>query len=485
LSLALLLLLLGLSSPGLHAAVTYNEVLQGVVDHYPSLKTAAIQVERANQNSKKLASQLAWQLQADGGFARNVSIFGTEVDVIDANASVARKLESGSSFGIDTSISRADNALAFSPSLPNPATTTSIDLNYRQPLGQGAGNPAYVEGLKSAQAEYLLAQADRVALYDQIAGQIIELYSGAAVLHARLQNISRAIDRSKRRQAYIKQRAALGLSEDKDVLQVDAQLKSQQAEQRGLQMQWQEVKISLNRLMGVAWDSEFEPEYQATVSGPAPEFEKLFDQAQQHDPALKRVEARLQLADSALRSRRDAREDNLDLVMFVGNRSQQGDSTLGSVSDNVTVGGVRLEYGHGFDKSAEDSELYQAQLDRGAALQDKRQVLEDLQYNISSLLAQIAAGKSALTAYDNSVKSEQAKLDEAEQRYRSGRGDTDQLLQFESQLSAAELAYELQRVELLRRHYNLNLLSGTIWKQIQFPEFDNLMLESNGANSQQ
>jgi len=480
------ILLTGLSSSAVHAAaLSYDEVLQRVVDHYPSLKTAAIQVERASQNSKKLATQLGWQLQADGGFARNVSIFGSEVDVINANASLARKLESGASFGVDTSISREDNAVSFSPSLPNPVTSTSVNLNYRQPLEQGSGNPAYEEGLKTAHAEYLLAQADRTALYDQVANQLIELYTGAATLQARLQNLSRAIARSKRRQAYIKQRAVLGLSEDKDILQVDAQLKSQQAEHDGLQMQWQQLKVSINHLMGAGWDEAFEPEFQNTVSESEPGYSALLTQAQQHDPGLKRVEARLQLADSAIRSRRDAREDNLDLVLFVGNRSQKGDSALGSVSDNVTVGGVRLEYGHGFDKSAQDTELYQAQLDRGAALEDKRQVLENLQYDVSSLLAQIAAGNAALSGYDRSVKSEQAKLAEAEQRYRSGRTDTDQLLQFESQLSAAELAYELQRVELLRRHYSLKLLSGRIWKQIRVPEYENLIQESDEAGSQQ
>lgn len=455
-------------------AATYDEVLQRVVDHYPSLKTAAIQVERASQNSKRLDSQLGWQLQAQGGIARNVSILGTEVDVLDASAGITRKLESGATVGINTSLQREDNAEVFSPALPNPATSASIDLSYRHPLRQGAGNPQYEEGLKSAQAEYRLSQSEQAALYDQIATRLIELYTGAATVHARLQNIAHAIERTKRRQRYIKDRAGLGLSEDKDLLQVDAQLKSQQAEYRGLQMQWQQQKISLNQLMGLEWDSEFEPEYQI-VAGDDDGFEKIFSAAQQHSPALKRIDARMQLADSAIRSRRDARKDNLDLVMFVGNRTQTGDSALGNVDDSVVVGGVRLEYAHGYDKSAQDTELYQAQLDRSAAIEDKRQALEDMQYEVSSLLAQIKAGKEALSAYESSVKSEHAKLDEAEQRYRSGRTDTDQLIQFETQLSAAELSLMLQRVELMRRHYALSLLSGEIWQQVKFPEYGDFL----------
>ncbi len=474
-----MLLLIDFAPAAFTAPLSYNEVLQRVVDHYPSLKTAAIQVERASLNSKKLATQLAWQLQADAGLARNVSIFGTGVDVVDANASLARKLESGATVGLNASISRENNTTLLSPSFPNPSTSTRVDLSYRQPLGQGAGNPVYEEGLKSAQAQYLISQAERAALFDQIANQIIELYSGAASLYARRQNIKRAIERSQRRQNYIKERAALGLAEDKDILQVDAQLKSQQAEYQGLQMQWQQLKISLNHLMGAPVDSEFEPEYQQHNT--TANFDSLFKQAQSRSPDLKTVAARLQLADSAIHSRRDAREDNLDLVMFVGNRDQRGSAATGSIDNNVTVGGVRFEYGHGFDKSAQDTELYQAQLDRGAALQDKRQLLEDLQYDISSLLAQISAGESALSAYKTSVSSEQAKLKEAEQRYRSGRTDTDQLLQFETQLSSAELELELQRVELLRRHHSLSLLSGEVWQKIQFPIYDDLIPDATGV----
>ena len=461
--------------------MAYNDVLQRVVEHYPSLKTAAIQVERATQNSKKLASQLGWQLQADGGITRNVSLLGTEVDVLDASASLARKLESGGTVGIDSSVKREDSAAVFSPVLPNPATYTSIDLSYRQPLGQGAGNPEYEEGLVSAQAQILQSQADSFALYDQVAAQLIELYAGAATIHARLDNISSAIERSKRRQRYIRDRAGLGLSEDKDLLQVDAQIKSQQAEYRGLQMQWQQQQVALNRLMGLPWDTSFEPDYRLVSQAATEAFESIFARAQQHNPDLKRINARIDLADSAIRSRRDAREDNLDLVMFVGNRTLQGDTALGDSDESVVVGGVRLEYAHGFDKSAPDSELYQAQLDRSAALQDKRQVLEDLQYDISSLLAQISAGEAALSAYENSVKSERAKLNEAEQRYRSGRTDTDQLIQFETQWSSAELAFVLQRVELMRRRYSLSLISGDIWQQIQLPGYTDFLNDADAG----
>ncbi len=457
------------------ATTSYPQVLQRVMAHYPSLKTAAIQIERARQETSKLNTQLSWQLQAEGGVTRNASLLGSEVDVLDASANLAKQLTSGATLGLAGSIQREDSAAVFSPALPNPTTSTSIELSYRQPLAQGAGNPLYIEGQTQAAAGVSSAQAQRASVYDELASQLIELYSATATTRARLHNLDQDIARSLRRQQYIASRLALGLAEDKDRLQVAAQISSQQAQHQGLQVQWQQQQVALNRLMGLPWDSAFEPVFSATqhlITVAQGAESSVLTLAQAHSPQLRAIAVRLQLADSAIRSRRDAREDNLDLVMFIGNRNLQGDSALGAVDESVVVGGVRLEFQHGFDKSAQDAELLQAQLDRSAALQDKRQALEDIDYAVSSLLAQIDAAERAQQTYRDSVASEQAKLDEAEQRYRSGRSDTDQLIQFESQLSTAQLSMALQQIELDRRYQSLSLLTGEVWQYIQLPEFD-------------
>ena len=151
---------------------------------------------------------------------------------------------------------------------------------------------------------------------------------------------------------------------------------------------------------------------------------------------------------------------------FVGNQTNEGDTVSGSLSESEVVGGIRLEFNRGMDKSGFDAELYQSQIDRGIALQNQKQVLEDLQYELSSLLSEIKVGQNALNAYKQSASSENKKLDEAIKRYKEGRADTDQLIQFESQLSLAELAVELQKIELLRRFYRLSLLRGEIWETI-------------------
>jgi len=450
--------------------MSFDQVLQQVIDHYPSVKTAVYQVERAQQENKKIESQLGWQLNSQAGFSRDVSAFGTPTDSVRLSAGLSRQLTSGAILGVDAGINRDDASTVFSPSLPNPVTSTSINLNYRHPLEKGAGNPAYTQGLESAVAATTLAEADRKAIYDQLAAQVIELYLAAATTQARIKNIEQSIVRGKRLKKYIKDRLDLGVSEEKDVLQAEAQLKGQQAERQGLLMAWQKQKISLNRLMGKKWDKELYPVTKASVSLPGESETFLFDQVKQHSPSLLNVKAQLQLAESAIKINRDAKQDNLDLVMFVGNKTNEGDTISGNSSESELVGGVRLEFNRGMDKSGFDAELYQSQIDRGIALQNQKQVLEDLQYELSSLLAETKAGQSALNAYQQSARSEKKKLNEALQRYKEGRADTDQLIQFESQLSLAELSVELQKIELLRRFYGLNLLRGELWAIIRIPD---------------
>ena len=451
--------------------LTMEQVLQQVMDHYPSIKVASIQLERARQETKKVESQLGWQLGSQAAFARDMSTFGILSDKLSLSANLSRQLSSGDSISVNAAISDDDAESSFSPALPNPSTSTNLDLNYRMPLAKGSDNPAYSQGLVQAEAGVVLAEAQKQAQYDQMASQIIELYLSAAGTQARLNNLQQSIQRSRRLQDYIKDRYNLGVAEEQDLLQVKAQLRSSEAEYHSLEMAWQQQLISMNRLMGRTWDKPFEPVISTQADDIEVKNEQMLEQVKQHSPALKNSLGQLKLADSAIASSRDAREDQMDLVMFIGQKTLTGDVVAGDYDESGTVGGVRFEFGHGMDKSGFDAALYQAQLDRNAALQEQKQALEDLQYDLFSLLAEIRTGKIALEAFRKSVSSEQAKLKEAVERYRTGRTDTDQLIQFETQLAGAELALELQRIELARRYNKLGLLRGLLWSNIRLADY--------------
>lgn len=477
----------GFSGPALAENMNSEQVLQRVMDHYPSLKTAALQVQRARQEVARVESQLGWQLGAGGGFKHDLNFIGTPSDTVDVSGSLSRSLANGGTLSFNAGITRDDADATLSPTLPNPSTSTDVNVNYRHRLQRGSGNPGYEQGKLSAEAGILLADADTRSLYDQVAGQVLEIFYAAASTRARIDNLHKAIKRSQRLHRYIRDRANLGVSEDKDLLQVAAQLAGREAELKGLEVAWQQQKIALNRLMGRDWDAEINPLLKTDITLPQQSYDELLQQVEAYNPGLKTVQAQLKLADAAIMTRRDARQDNLDLVMYLGNRSIDGDTQVGSYDTSEVVGGIRLEFAQSKDKSGVDAELYQAQLDRNIALQNQIQILEDIKYNVSSLLAEIKTARLAVDAYLQSVKSENAKLNEAERRYRAGRTDTDQLIQFEAELAGAELAYELQRIELAHRDVNLDLLRGTIWKDIHLPEYQlpELSLENEKNNNKE
>ena len=464
-------LLLQVSNTALAQNLSLQQVLQRVINHYPSIKSAAIQVQRARQENAKVHSQLSWVLNSNAAYARETSLFGTPTDRYTLAGSVNKNLGSGGTVGVNASLAREDAEDTFGPTFPNPLTKTRIDINYRHRFEKGADNPLYREGLVSAQAGESLAMSDKLALYDNLAAQVIDLYVSAAITRARINSINKTIERGKRLKEYIDDEYKLGLSEEKDVLQVNARLSINIADKKSLQVIWQQQLVSLNRLMGRQWSDTLVPDRGLILTANL-DFKKIYIQTQDHSPALKTIEARLELADSAIRSSRDFKKDELDLVLFLGNEFNQGDRLVDDLDESTLVGGVSLEYNRGLDKSGLDAALRQAHYDRGIALQDKKQLLEDLQYDIASLLAEIENSEQALAAFDTSVKAEKKKLDEAITRYRDGRIETDRIIEFESQLAVAELSYDLQAIELSRRYYLVDLLQGATWKNIHFPEFD-------------
>ena len=468
--------LIVVTMPAYSQSLTLEQVLQRVIDHYPSIKTASIQVEKAKQESIKIDSQLAWQLGAQAGISRNVSLFGIASDKLDASGSLSHQLKSGSTLSIDASLAYEDSETSFSPTIPNPATVTSVNLSYREPLSQGASNPSFNEAKTSAKAGVIIAKAEKEKLYDQLANSVIDIYLSAAITQSRISNISKAVNRTQRLQKFIKNREKLGIAEEKDTLQVDAQLLSQKAELSALNIVWHKQRIALNRLMGSSVDAQLNPEI-VTDNQDNQVFETVYKSASTHSPELKTVNGRILLADSAIRLQRDADKDNLDLILYVGATNQSGDLAVGNSNESDIVGGARLEFAQNQDKSGLDAQLYQAQLERSAAIEDKRQIIEDLHYDLSSLLVEIKASKDSLTVYKQSVDSERRKLKEAESRYKTGRADTDQLIQFESQLSIAELSLELQQIELVRRNLTLRLKQGGLWNSVHKPELDNFLLE--------
>ena len=463
-----LLLAFTVSAAVAQEPLTLDQTLQAVLDRHQSLQVAELRLERARQEQARVESQLSWILGGQVGANRDTSIIGEPTDRSDIGASLKRQLESGSSVGVNAEYAHEDSAQTFTPLIPNPVDITTVDLSWRKPLGRGANNPGYKLDLVNAQTGAEIAEADRNRIRDDLARQTYDLFYAAALTQEQIKNAERSIGRAKRLKKYIRDNARLGVAEEKDKLQAEAQLRSREADLRRLFVTWKQQRTSLNRLMGRDWAAEFVPVLEESFAPMSEAFAQLLEEVNQNSADLRKNRAQIQIAEASIIRARDTHKDNLDVVFSVGNRTRSGKSSLGNISDSDVVGGVRLEYTRALDKRGASAEIYQAQLDRDIAVEEIRRIEDDLRYRLSSLLTEIDAARTALDSHRKSLGSEQKKLTEAIRRYRTGRTDTDQLIQFEGDLSAAELALERQNIEFARRHTELALLRGSLWQLLTY-----------------
>lgn len=451
-------------------ALTFTQALQKVIDTYPTLDIARLQVEQARQDMLKVESTLGWRLAAEGGANHDVSTFGVPSDVADAFASLNRTLRSGDSLGVSGGYRYEDSSTTISPLLPNPSERINLDLNYRMPFGQGRNNPQYAQGLVTAEATVLLQKANELSIREQLSRQTQDVFYSAASVRAQLATAQSAVDRARRLKRYVAERLELGLAEEKDILQADAQLQSRVSDLRTLQVAWEQQRTTLNRLMGRPWDAEFNPildnaPLKITKGEPRP---ALLKEAEANSPGLLTNQARVIQNEADLELRRDSRKDKVDVVLSVGGRNASGDNVSGFVDEDDLAGGVRLEYQRALDKRGLDAGIYQAQLNLQIAREDERKIRDDLRYSVTGLLSEVDANQVSLIAHQRRLLSEEKKVNEAFERYRVGREATDRLIQFENEMQVARLALDQDRIALERRLTNLSILLGRIWQSVEY-----------------
>lgn len=446
--------------------MTIYQVMQRVIDRYPTLKMSAFEVEQAAEQKLQIESNLGWALNSSAGVKHDLSGFGVPSDRMDINASVSRQLQSGGALSLSGGYSYEDSSLSFSPLLPNPVHATKLDLNYRLPLSQGEGNPAYIEGLVSAEASHQIARAAQLQLKISLAEQVKNIFYAAATTNARLDTAKEAVERTRKLEDYINKNFRLGLAEEQDRLQIKAQLQSKLAELSAIELLWQQQRTSLNRLMNESWNQDFLPALQNIDFLSIENVQNLIKETTEYHPAVSMSSAKLQIAESQIQLARESTKDNVDLVLSVGSRTSTGNNATRKVNEQDLAGSIRIEYKHLFDEKGVNSKYKQAQLQRHIALEEINKVNDDIRYTVSGLIAEINAAKKAVEFSQLQLKSESLKLKEAEHRFRTGRANTAQLIQFQNEYSFSELAYHSQQVELHNRITALQIFTGKFWNNL-------------------
>jgi outer membrane protein TolC len=463
----------GIGAPAWAESLTLYQVLQRTIERDATLRISGMQFDRARAERDRVESQLGWVASGQGGVARDVNSLGAPVDRSDASAGVERKLEGGSTVGLGAGVVREESETALSPLVPNPSQTTRVDLSYRVPLAKGTDNTDYRSGIESADAGTDAARADWEANRHQLAQRTADLFYSAALTRARLSNAQEAITRAERFKNHIAGNLRLGVAEEKDRLQAEAQWRARLAEHRSLNVAWENQRTALNRLMERGWDSEWRPAVAEPTQMPGADLRVLETEAFDNSADLRRDRARLRSAEAALARSRDAGRDKADLVFSVGNRTVDGDVVGGgNMSESERVAALRFEYRGALDRRGADAEVRQAYLDRSIAQQRIDSLQTELRYTVARLSSEIASANAALDEAGARAAAERAKLDDATRRYRQGRIDTAQIIQFENDYEAALLALAQQTIDVARRRTELDLVRGTLWRDITLPTME-------------
>ena len=452
---------------GKYSKITIYQIIQRVLERYPSLKIAGIEVSQAAQQRRQVESSLGWVLDSSIGLAHDLTGIGTPSDRLDITSSINRQLMSGATVSLSGGYRYEDSSLSFSPALPNPAHTSRLDLSYRFPLFQGNGNPLYAEGLISADASHELAKANLLLIRISLAEKVRDLFYTSLLTLKRIESAKQSVKRTKSLALYISKNMKLGLSEIKDKLQIDAQLHSKLAELNALQVQWKQLKTSLNRLMLKKWNSDIKLRLFDRLNYEVLELKELISITGNYHPLIKVANTMFDIAQSKINTTKDVKKDNLDLIMSIGTRTSNGDSVTGTVSEQDWAGTVSLQYKHLFDNKAVNSKYQQALLEKNIALLEISKANDDISYTVSSLSAEIHSATTAVKSAGLRLKKESLKLKEAEMRFRNGRVNTAQLIQFQNEHSIAELAYQIQKVDLNKRVISLQIYSGQFWDNAQ------------------
>ena len=455
------------SAPVNAATLSLEAALSNMVKLHPLVQIKNLEQQSAAYELGKAESQLGWYFNGSTGASHDLSFFGTPTDKANAGLGLEKTFGFGGRVNLDGSYVYQDDEFTISPQIPNPSASTNFDIKYLHPLGRGAGNPGYQTGIKDAKANQVISQANWQENRDELSKQIIDLFFALAKTNAQIVNTELAINRAKRLKKYTSENIKLGVSEKKDMLQAVARLRASIADKRSLLVIKERQHIALNRAAAFPWDLRVKLAKNITINSiPQHDFDELYEQAKNNSWGLKRSNANIAIAESIIEKSRDLNRDDFNLTLSAGSRNRSGEVSGGDFNESDYAAGIQLEYRRALDRQGLEGELIQAQINKSIGYQRINAITLDLGYQLSSLLSEMRETKASLAISKKRLQAENKKIDEAIKRYRNGRADTSELIQFENDLRFAEFTVTNKQLELKRMSARFDLLIGALWQRI-------------------
>ncbi|MDX8407106.1 MAG: TolC family protein [Mariprofundaceae bacterium] len=456
------LMLAGLTFPALLQAepMSLEEVIAEVLKHHPDLAVSRVDSDIARTEIQSTEGLLDPTVTASISAIQDKNPVSNSFQASKTQrgqlaAGISQPLASGGTLSANAAFNSAkqtfSNPVAASFSLINPEYRNQIDVSYRHPLIKGADRPDYHYSLIAADAGYEAARLNQSIIAHNLTLQAINRYYQLASDDINIRIAEAAVQRAGKLLSYQHSRERFGLIEASDRLQAEALLAARQTALAQARARRASDLTALNRLM---LRNPMQPIKAITgLHFPAnpPRLNEALDSSRQLRPEFRALDARLKAAEAKLETARDQDQMQLDLVAQLGTRTLDGKAAMAlkkSVSIHDHFASLSLEMSDVLNRNRPRASLRKAELARDRIVRERIQLQEIVRNDLANAITTINSGLPALAAAEAQADIEKKKFRAEMRKYREGRSDTTTLVQFEGDLSNAELQAELQRLNL-------------------------------------
>ncbi|TLS66483.1 TolC family protein [Mariprofundus erugo] len=457
--------------------ISLDDVITAVIQHDPGLAINRLDRAIAAADRQRIEGLLDPVVTASMTASQEQTPVASDFQPIETRTavlagSVAKPLASGDTVSANINFNRSSqdfiSPLAAQLAKFKPAYRNQINISLRHPLWRGADNPAYLQGITvsdaSSEATRIQQQTAEHALALQAINASYKLASDDIDIHIAAQ----AVERARRLLGYQRSREQFGLIEQADRLQAEALLAARQTDLQQAKARRASDLGLLNRMMHRPDDSPLTVELPASALSPPDGMESMLESAKKKRPELKALQAQLKAADAQLLIASDGDQAQLDLIAQLGTRSLAGTPVTAAargLSIHDHFASISVEYSDTPGRNSVRAALLKAELARERIVAQQTQTIELISDQLAAAATTLVNGTPALHMAQRQAEAEARKFNAEMKRYREGRSDTSTLVQFEGDLSTAELRAQLQQLTLQLAAMQLAWARGDFPKQ--------------------
>lgn len=415
----------------------------------------------------RVFADLTWSYaeQPAGGF---FSSFGTTTTrSFRATQGLRQALTTGGSLSL--SLAEAYNDYSF---LPDPQSDAALTFEYRQPLLRGAWRLAATQPLEQARFTADRAQAELRQSDTEVVQAVVDRYWDLAFALADVQVRQRSLELAEALKEMTEAKFRVGAVAEVEVVQTDADIATRTDALLGARHRARNAQDALRLLVfgldqAEEWNFELTPSSAPAAPGAAvPSWEEAFADARAYRGDLRALRVDVDAALSAWDAAKHDLMPTLDLTATGTYTSQ--DREVGDALDllldrdfpGATVGLVfELPIGNRAQEGAEQRARWRYWLAQrtlrdaeNAAASETREAVRNAAYQAE----RVAVTERAREVAERQLEAEQRRL-------REGASTNFQVLQFQTDLAAAESAEAQARMDYAKAIVRLNTVRGLNW----------------------